>query len=208
LPATPALDAKLAAALERVGQALRVQARDAATPHGLTPTQAHVLLRLAADPPVRRRIGALSEYLDVSHPTVSDAVSALSRKGLVERAGGGRRAPLALTASGADTAAALARWDGPTREQLARLPTADKQVALRVLLDLVAGMQAAGVVTVARMCSTCRHFRRGVHPGETSPHHCALVDLPLADADLRVDCAEHAQATGLSPARMAAEPAG
>jgi hypothetical protein len=95
--APPDLDAKLAAALERVGQALRVQMWDNAKQHGLSPTQLQVLLRLAADPPNRRRIGVLAAEVDVTYPTVSDAVAVLSRKGLVARETPSRKAPLALS---------------------------------------------------------------------------------------------------------------
>jgi DNA-binding MarR family transcriptional regulator len=189
--AAPDLDAKLLAALERVGQALRVQLWDAAKQHGLSPTQLQVVLRLASDPPARRRIGALAGQLDVTHPTVSDAVTVLRRKGLVEREGDGRRAPLALTRRGRTTATAVAGWLDRTRALLAELPTDDKEQTLRLAIELIAQLQRSGVITVARMCATCRFFRRDAHPGSAQPHHCALVDVPMADAELRVDCAEH-----------------
>jgi DNA-binding MarR family transcriptional regulator len=191
-PAPPAdLDAKLVAALERVGQALRVQMWDIAKQHGLSPTQLQVLLRLTRDPPARRRIGVLAAELDVTHPTVSDAVAVLRRKGLVERAVTNRKAALGLSARGRTLADQLADWDRRTREQLAHLDAADKETALRLLLDLIAGLQSSGAITVARMCVSCRFFRRDAHPGDTAPHHCALVDMPLGTGDLRVDCAEH-----------------
>ncbi|MGI8505262.1 MAG: hypothetical protein ACR2MK_00390 [Solirubrobacteraceae bacterium] len=68
---------------------------------------------------------------------------------------------------------------------------ADKQATLRFLLDLIAGLQHAGAITVTRMCVTCRFFRRDKHPDAQRRHHCALVDMPMADGELRVDCAEH-----------------
>jgi len=181
----------LAAALERVGQALRVQLWDTAKHHGLTPTQVQVLLRLNAAPPARRRIGVLAAELDVTHPTVSDAVAALQRKGLANRETTGRRATLGLSDSGRELIAEVAGWDRRTRQQLAALPPDDKQAALRLLLDLIAGLQRSGAITVARMCMTCRFFRRDAHPDPAQPHHCALLDLPLAVGELRVDCAEH-----------------
>ncbi len=189
--ASPDVDAKLAAALERAGQALRVQMWDAAKQHGLSPTQLQVLLRLAAEPPQRRRIGALAAALDVTHPTVSDAVAVLRRKGLVDRDSASRRSALSLSRRGRALAHELADWDQRTREQLADLPAADKQATLRLLLDLIAGLQRSGAITVARMCVTCRFFRRDVHPDTAHPHHCALVDAPLGSGELRVDCAEH-----------------
>ena len=185
------IDAKLVAALERVGQALRVQMWDMAKQHGLTPTQLHVLLRLTTDPPARRRIGALAGELDVTHPTVSDAVAVLRRKGLVERDPASRRATLGLSTRGRALADQLADWDQRTRRQLAELPVADKQATLRLLLELIAGLQRSGAITIARMCVTCRFFRRDAHPDSARPHHCALVDAPMGGAELRIDCAEH-----------------
>lgn len=189
--ARPDADAKLVAALERVGQALAVQMRDVAKRHGLSPIQLQLLLRLAGDPPARRRVGALADELDVTHPTVSDAVSALRRKGLVEREGTNRTAPLGLSATGRALADDLAEWDRRTRDVLADLPAAGKRAALQLLLDLIAGLQRSGAITVARMCVTCRFFRRDAHPGAAQPHHCELVDAPLGTGELRVDCAEH-----------------
>jgi DNA-binding MarR family transcriptional regulator len=185
------IDAKLMAALERVGQALRVQIWDTARQHGLSPTQLHVLLRLATDPPTRRRIGVLARELDVTHPTVSDAVAALRRKGLVDRDPASRNAGLSLSARGRAVADALADWDQRTRAQLAERPSADKHAMLRLLLDLIAGLQRSGAITVARMCVTCRYFCRDAHPDSSRPHHCALVDAPIGSGELRVDCAEH-----------------
>jgi DNA-binding MarR family transcriptional regulator len=189
--APPDIDAKLVAALERVGQALRVQMWDRAKEHGLSPTQLQVLLRLAIDPPARRRVGVLASELDVTHPTVSDAVAVLRRKGLVDRGPGSRRAGLSLSSRGRAVAGRLTDWDQRTRRQIADLPVADKHAALRVLLDLIAGLQRSGVITVARMCVTCRFFRREAHRNSPRPHHCALVDAPMDSGELRVDCAEH-----------------
>jgi len=189
--APPDVDAKLVAALERVGQALRVQMWDKAKQHGLSPTQLQVLLRLASDPPARRRIGVLAGELDVTHPTVSDAVAVLRRKGLVDSEPGSRRTTLGLSARGRAVAAGLADWDERTRQQLPDLPVGDKQATLRLLLDLIAGLQRSGAITVARMCVTCRFFRRDAHPDSARPHHCALVDAPMGGGELRIDCAEH-----------------
>lgn len=183
------LDERIAAALERVGQALRVQLWDAAKRHGLTPTQVQVLVGLGGERPDLHRVGALAAEFDVTHPTISDALAALRRKGLVAAAG--RRDPLTLTPRGRDVTRELTGWDERTRAQLTALPAADKEATLRTLLELVAGLQRAGVITVARMCTSCRHFRRQARPGSAKPHYCALLETPLADAELRVDCPEH-----------------
>jgi DNA-binding MarR family transcriptional regulator len=183
------LDAKLVAALERVGQALRVQLRDAAKQHGLNPIQLQVLLRLAAAPPLGR-VGALAAAFDVSQPSMSDTVAALRRKGLVG-AGPRRRSGIVLTPRGQALARALNGWDDRTRQALGAAREADKERSLALLLDVIAGLQRTGAVSVARMCTTCRFFRPEAHPGQARRHHCALLDAPLTDGDLRVDCPEH-----------------
>jgi DNA-binding MarR family transcriptional regulator len=194
-PGAQDLDRKLAAALERIGQAVRVQLWDWAKAHELTPTQLQVLLRLAYDPQERRRVGALAAELDVTQPTISDAVAVLVRKGLVDRSqtrGDARSPVLSLSPRGADLVRTVEAWDTKLRGALATLPASRKAEALRFLLEVIADLQREGVVTVARMCVTCRFFRQDAHsPGQ---HHCALLDLPLAPADLRVDCPEHERA--------------
>ena len=183
------LDAKLVGALERAGQALRVQLWDTAKQHGLNPIQLQVLLRLAADPPTAGRVGALAAAFDVSQPSMSDTVAALRRKALVRDRP--RRGGVVLTARGRALVRELDGWGDRTREALAAMPAADKERTLGVLLGVIAGLQRSGAITVARMCTTCRFFRPAAHPGEPRPHHCALLDAPLGEGDLRVDCDEH-----------------
>jgi DNA-binding MarR family transcriptional regulator len=192
-PGARDLDTKLAAALERVGQALRTELRQRARRHGLTPTQAQVLLRLAHDPARRRRVGALAAEFDLTQPTLSDSVAVLLRKELVERVpdpADARAHTLHLTRRGAAAARDLESWDECVRGTLADVPRAEKEDALVVLLNLIADLHEIGVVSVARTCVTCRHLREDVAGGRAR-HHCALLDMPLARADLRVDCPEH-----------------
>ncbi|MCD6726141.1 MAG: MarR family winged helix-turn-helix transcriptional regulator [Solirubrobacteraceae bacterium] len=188
------LDRRLVVALERVAQALRVLRWDAATRHGLSPVQMQLLLRLGHEPPARRRVGELAGELDLSQGTISEAVAALRRKGLVERgARSGSRGghPLSLTVRGRLVADELEDWQAALVARLSPIDQARKEAALGLLLELIGGLQREGVVTVARMCTTCRFFRRDAHPEAPLRHHCALLDSPLGSAELRVDCAEH-----------------
>lgn len=186
------LDAKLVGALERVGHALRVLLWEQAKAHKLSPMQVQLVLRLAHDPPERRRVGALSAELDVKTPTVSDAVAALRRKGLLTAAAveGDRRGQrLELSDEGRRVAHELAAWERPVAEHLEAVPTVAKADALALLVDVMAHLRREGVIRVARTCPTCRYFRRDAPSG--APHRCALLDSPMTLAELRVDCAEH-----------------
>lgn len=197
LDGTASLDRRLLDAVERLGHGLRSLSQRTARAAGLTPLQQQALLAIARQPPQRRQVGALSAEFDVTNPTMSDAVTALARKGLVTRtvAGDARRRELALTDAGEQTAAGLAAWDSPALQALHGLDDADKGAALEVLLSAIAVLVRDGTIAVARTCTTCRHFRPHEHADAPAPHHCALLGLQLSRTDLRTDCPEHLPAT-------------
>lgn len=187
------LDRRLLDAVERLGHGLRALSRQTARAAGLTPLQQQALLAVATQPTLRREVGTLAAEFDVAGPTMSDAVAALARKGLVERqpVADARRRVLAPTTDGAAVAAGLTGWDEPALRALHALDDEDKGVALDVTLALIAQLVDDGTISVARTCSTCRHFRRHAHQDGAAPHHCGLLDLPLPKTELRTDCLEH-----------------
>lgn len=188
------LDARLAGALERVGHALRVALWQQAKEHGLSPVQVQLLHRLSSDPPERRRVGQLAAELDVTAPTISDAVSALRRKELVTSAPSATDARvqlLDLTDAGREVARASAAWTADVGAELARVDVDAKVDALGLLLGVIGGLHDRGVLSVARTCPTCRYFRRATADGPDAVHRCALLDAPLPPSALRVDCVDH-----------------
>ncbi|WP_264079342.1 MarR family transcriptional regulator [Mycobacterium szulgai] len=95
-------------------------ARRVAEAHDLSTTQMRVLIWLLVGPPPAARSTALARELNVADPTVSDAVAALIRKGLVVRRRDprdGRRHDLVLTQAGRKSAATLSRWTRPRRSR-------------------------------------------------------------------------------------------
>ena len=188
------VDKKIVTSLERFSQAFRVLFREEAQEHGLSPIQAQILVHLLFHGVELRRVGKLAEEFGLTRATVSDAVGSLEKKGLIERdlyPEDKRVATLRLTPAGEVVARKLATWANVVEESLSATSPEEKEAVMRFLMGLIASLQGAGVVTVARMCVSCRFFRPDAHPGEDSPHHCALLDLPLARSDLRVDCPEH-----------------
>ncbi|MGH3761474.1 MarR family winged helix-turn-helix transcriptional regulator [Actinophytocola sp.] len=192
---TDEVDRRLTFALERVGQALRTLLRTAAAAESLTPVQAQLLLRLRAAPADQRAVTPLARWADITQPTVSDAVAALVRKGLVARRGDprdGRATRLVPTAAGRAAARRLDGWDEPVRDALAAsLSPAERAEFAGRLPVLLGALHRAGVLSVARTCPTCQHFRPEAHPGTAEPAHCALLDAPLGPATFRLDCPDH-----------------
>lgn len=194
----PDLDRRLASALERSGHALRVLVWNQATANGLSPIQVQLLLRLRVETPERRRVGVLAAEFDLSAATISEALGALRRKGLVDKqplAGDRRGQAMTLTAAGQEAAEKFEHWPDPVTKHFGGVSEQDKARTLRVILDLIAHLADTGTLAVARTCLTCTFFREDEHADSLRPHHCALLDAAFGDAELRVDCAEH-QAAG------------
>src|SRR5829696_1096219 len=188
------VDKKVVAALERLSQAFKVLLQGEAQRQNLSPIQARFLVHLLHHGDELGRMGRLAAEFGLSRATVSDAVGTLEAKGLVRREPwprDGRMATLRLTPEGEEVAVGLSGWADIVKEQLESFAPGEKEAVMRFLMRLISALQGAGVITVARMCVSCRFFRPDAHPRSASPHYCALLDLPLSGADLRTDCPEH-----------------
>jgi DNA-binding MarR family transcriptional regulator len=187
------LDRRLLDAVERLGHGVRAMAQRSARTEGLTPLQQQVLLVAARQGRDAPEVGTLASGFDVSAPTVSDAVGALVRKGLVERAAGSdaRRRSLTVTPAGREAARRLAGWDSAAVEAFSRVDPTDKAASLAVLLDVIASLSRTGEIGLARTCPSCRFFQPDAPAGVAAEHYCRLLDLPLPRARLRPDCPEY-----------------
>src|SRR5262245_16110055 len=134
------VDRKLAAALERIAAGGRKLLRAAALAEGLSTTQAELLLQIFPGQREIRAPAALAQRLDVSRPTVTDALATLERKGLVVRQpdpADGRRRVLDLTLQGRVVAERLSGWDTPLVKAVAKMTESDRSDTLRALLELL-----------------------------------------------------------------------
>lgn len=188
------LEAKIVAALERLSQAFQRALWEAAWCSGLSATQAQVLVYLLFHGAHRASINELAQRFGLNPATVSASVSTLQRKKLVRRRrdpGDQRVVYVGLTPRGRRRAQQLAHWTDAIRAEVVALAQEDKERLLATLLDTIARLQRAGLISVTRMCSTCLYFQRNVHANPQAPHHCGLMNLPLRLADLRVECPDH-----------------
>lgn len=188
------LDEKIIAALERLSHVLRTLLWEEAVESHLSPIQIQTLIYLNSHSEDLCRVGQLAQEFGLTPATMSDAVASLEAKGLLTRKPwleDRRVQTLRLTAQGRRSAEKLSRWTEALQESLAQLSETEKAESLKFLLKLIESLYRAGIITVARICLTCRFFRPNAHRDSQAPHHCALMDKPLAECDLRVDCLEH-----------------
>jgi DNA-binding MarR family transcriptional regulator len=178
-----------------VGDSLHVLARRVAERHDLSSTQLRVLVWLYVGPPPSARSTALARELNVSDPTVSDAVAALLRKKLVVRRRDkldGRSQQLVLTPSGRSTAATVSRWTAPAEVAASRLDRAEAETLLDGLVKLIAKLHDADLVPVSRACGTCAQLE--IVDAQHRKYWCRFYDTALAVDELRVDCVDHVAA--------------
>jgi DNA-binding MarR family transcriptional regulator len=183
------LAAKVAAALDRLARARRLERQSTATRHGLTPLQLDLLTTLADGPPPEPTVGLLATEVAVTQPTATDSLRALADKALVERRpdpADRRRSTIELTAAGRRLARELSLGDDHLTAAIAALPTAVQEATLEALLSLIARLVDTGAIDVARTCYTCRY-----HRFDGTTHHCALLETDLPTAELRVNCPDH-----------------
>jgi DNA-binding MarR family transcriptional regulator len=186
------LDDRLLTALERLANAHRAWLQTVATEEGLTPMQVQLLTIVAKAPVDRRRVSALAREMNVRQPTVTDAVSTLESKGLVERLmddTDARVSIIELTTAGRRLVRRIAENPPVMRKRLSATPTENKSTSLGLALDLIAGLCEDGVVSVVRSCSTCTHFKAPRKANEAG--QCRELNISLPPSALRVDCPVH-----------------
>lgn len=172
--------------LERIGRVLQNDGHS----QGLKPTQWEALRYFARANRFSRSPSALTAYLGMTKGTVSQTVSALEKKGLVEKATGDadrRQVQIEVTAKGQkllnrDPLEAMAF-------SLSRLPASQRQELKDDLSDFLRATLRQRDGHPFGACRTCRYFQKNAPDG--GPHKCALLEEPLSAADSEMICVEH-----------------
>jgi DNA-binding MarR family transcriptional regulator len=161
----------------------------------LNPAQWEALRFVARANRFSRTPAALAEYLGSTRGTVSQTLIALEQKGQVTRepsARDRRSVVLGLTSLGertlkGDPILALA-------SDLAAADPAALDVLIQTLRTALHAMITRNAGRAFGACYTCRHFRSMGGSIGRLPHHCALLDEPLSEADSRAICVEQESA--------------
>ncbi|SAL87665.1 MarR family transcriptional regulator [Caballeronia terrestris] len=181
--------------LLRLSIAMRSQASEWAEAAKLTPTQGEILvLLMQRKGPMR--LGEIARKAALTAATTSDAVSTLEGKGLGEkrRAVDDRRAlAVRLTARGRTAAKRALQWPDFLAKAVGTLPDDEQATSYRTLLKTIRQLEAQERMPPHRMCLSCVHVEASKSPKKT-PHRCALLQISMADTDLRLDCSVYEEA--------------
>lgn len=156
---------------------------------GLKPTQWEVLRYLARANKFSKSPGAVTAYLGVTKGTVSQTITTLERKGLIEKSSAAddkRNVNVNLTRSGSellisDPASKLATV-------VQNLEIKGAQDATKMLEGLVKDLLNAREGKPFGVCKSCDNFQLNAPKG--NPHFCTLLAEPLTKIDSDLICVE------------------
>ncbi len=182
------VESKIIVSLERISEAFKVLLWEDSKTHGLTPIQVQILVFCLFHSPDKRKGKQLASELNVTKATISDAVKALEQKGLISKTTetDARSYIIDLTTHGKEVAEKVSFFANPLYSPIERLSEEKKSILLRSLLDLISNLQSAGIISINRMCLSCKYYEP-----RQEDHYCHLLQKKLSDQELRIDCSEH-----------------
>ncbi len=174
--------------LERIGNLLRAETRQAKTDPPLQPVQLEILHYLNLCNQHSDIPAAVSEYLGLTKGTVSQSLSVLEKKGYIDKKpdpADKRVIHLFLTEKGRLVVDTTFPPD-LLKQGLALMPQAQRDQLLANLETLLKAMQSVRGFKPFGVCGTCYHLSRG-----EDGNVCQLTRMPLSAQELEQVCREH-----------------
>ena len=183
------IEGKIVVALERISEAFRVLLWQEGKENALTPLQLQLLIFLKFHAPEKCKVNYLAREFNVTKATISETVRILTKKELIYKEtdpADTRSYSIYLTEKGKKIAAKSSSFANILEKPIHSYSEKQKEVLFQSLLDLIEKLNRTGVVTVQRMCFSCRFYEAG-----STHDYCKLLKKQLHKKDIRVDCAEH-----------------
>ncbi len=187
------LSSKIVAGLERISQAFKVLLWEKAKQFGLSPIQIQILIFIAYHKSEYNNVSFLAQEFNVTKPTISDAIRVLNKKGLVVKdhsSADNRSYTLLLSDSGKDIVSKTEHFADPLANQMDAIDTSEKEELFKTLSKLIYQLNQSGVLTVQRTCFACKFYSKS-----DTGDYCNLLEKPLKNEDIRLDCDEFEQKT-------------
>lgn len=186
------IDRKILALLERLTTAVRAALQETATSEKLTPIQVEVLKFLEIHSGQKVSISELVKQFQVAQPTMSDVVRLLNEKRLIASQPSGSDARVkisSLTTAGRRVAKRILIQNKKLLRAIESVTQSDRELLFEQLLNVAHAFRRNNLITVDKMCLTCRFFEVSVK--SQRQFYCRLLNVPLDLKSVRVDCPEH-----------------
>lgn len=182
------VDKKLTAVLHKIGEVYKYLLLQVGKEFNLSPIQIQILLFIAHHEKTEyRTVSYLSQELNITKPTVSDAVKVLFKKNFIVKNTNQdtRSYSINLSEKGKSLLPKLENFDDQVLNSVKPIDHEVKADLLQHLLLTLSRLQEAGVVNQQRMCFNCIHLHK-----DGASLYCKLLKKALSKPDLRVDCPE------------------
>lgn len=182
---------KIVVALERISEAFRVLLWNESKESSLSPIQIQILIFLLFHRGDKCKVGYLATEFNMTKATISDSVSSLLKKNLIEKQVDEvdtRSFSILLTKEGKKMATRCSSFTSALENPLLDLTDKQKEVLLTSLLHVIKQLNNTGIISTQRMCFNCRFYTK-----KSTGHYCNFLQETLAETEIRIDCDEHEQ---------------
>lgn len=182
-------ESKIVASLDRIAHAFRVLLWQESKKYDLSPIQIQILIFLRFHPPDQCTVSYLADEFILTKATISDSIKILEQKGLISRAynlSDRRSHMIYLTEKGKALTSQLSLFSQKIHSVVKALPQKEKENMLLSLLHIIHQLHKKNVITLQRMCFTCKHYFT-----KEGQHYCQLMEKQLHPSELRLDCPDH-----------------
>ena len=184
------LDARLLLSLQRFSDMLKAMQWEQARLLGITPLQLQILIFVSCHTPEVNKAASIATELQVSRPTISDAVGSLVTKNLLEMTSDKRDRRsyhLVLTETGTQLMEQAGDYMGQLQDVLDKRPAQEKSILYQSVYSIITGLLTPEKGGVQRMCYNCAHYRGN----KKRQHECLFLNKPLLSSELQLDCPVH-----------------
>jgi DNA-binding MarR family transcriptional regulator len=184
------LDARLLLSLQRLSDMLKAMQWEQARLLGITPLQLQILLFVGYHTPEVNKAANIATELQVSRPTISDAVGSLVSKNLLEMNADKRDRrsySLVLTETGVQLMEQAGKYMGQLEDVLDKRPAQEKSILYQSVYSIITGLIAPEKGGVQRMCYNCAHY----NGNKKRQHECLFLKKQLLSSELQLDCPVH-----------------
>ncbi|WP_304232585.1 MarR family winged helix-turn-helix transcriptional regulator [Jiulongibacter sediminis] len=182
------LSGKIVASFERISEVFKVLLWEKAKLSGLSPIQIQLLIFIAYHSPELCNVSHLAKEFNVTKPTISDAIKILTQKALIQKfpsVSDSRSYTIGLTEAGKTVVDEKGDFTQPLEKQVEKLSITEQTTLFSQLSSIIFELQQNQILSVQRTCYGCRYFSK-----QNEQPFCKLLNSPLAQQDIRIDCPE------------------
>lgn len=183
------MDRKIVDALSKVSQVLRTLAWKKSVEQSINPIQLQILIFLLNHQEQQARVSLLAKEFNISKASISDTITLLKNKELVEKVYDVQSSGsfmIRLNANGRMKASEASLFDEALLCSVSKLNGPDKEQLFSSLSQILLHLYNANVINQLRMCQNCQH-----HQMDGTLHYCKLLQRLIHVTQLQIDCPEH-----------------